>query len=133
MLELGLQNELKQLPHLHLNEQKTKMERAIRSALRFLNDAAYLEHSPLIRILAEVWQIKVDGCGLQYLLNQAIDRLKPCPDQPGYHKGHIRYEILRLTYREQRPPQTVAAALALSERQYYRELKESIEEVINKL
>ncbi len=133
MLELGLQNELKQLTHLHLTEQKTKMERAIRNAFRFLNDAAYLEHSQLLRVLAEVRQIKVDGRGLQYLLNQAIERLKPRPGQPGYHKWCIRYEILRLTYREQQPPQTVAATLALSERQYYRELKEAIEEVINKL
>jgi hypothetical protein len=131
MLELGLQNELKQLTHFHLNEQKTKMERAIRNALRFLNDAVYLEHSPLIRVLAEMRQIKVDGRGLQCLLNQAIERLKPHPGQPGYHKWRIRYEILCLTYREQRPPQTVATALALSERQYYRELKEAVEGVIN--
>lgn len=133
MLELGLQEELKQLTHLRLTEQQTKMERAIRNALRFLNDATYLDRSQLIQVLAEARQIKVDGRGLQRMLNQAIDRLEPRPGQLGYNKWRIRYDILCLTYREKQSPQVVAEALSLSERQYYRELKGAIVGIIDHL
>ncbi|MBE7467666.1 MAG: hypothetical protein HS114_00810 [Anaerolineales bacterium] len=133
MLELGLQEELKQLTHLRLTEQQTKMEKAIRNALRFLNDTAYLDRCQLIQVLTEVRQVKIDGHGLQQMLHRAIDRLKPRPGQPGYSKWRIRYDILFLTYREKQSPKKVAEILSLSERQYYRELKGAIEGIMDHL
>jgi hypothetical protein len=133
MLELGLQKELKQLTHLLRTEQHATMERAIRNALRSLNDPTTLGRSRLAKVLAEIRQIKIDGLGLQRMLNQAIERLNPHPGQPGYDKWRIRYDILYLTYREKKSPQIVAATLALSERQYYRELKGAIEGIIGYL
>jgi hypothetical protein len=133
MLELGLQKELKQLTRLLWAGQQTQMARAVRNALRSLNDPTYLGRSRLARVLAEGWQIKVDGAGLQRMLNQVIERLKPRPGQPSYDRWQIRYDILCLTYREKQSPQAIAAALSLSERQYYRELKGAIEGIIEHL
>lgn len=130
MRGLEMRQEVKQISYLSLTKQHPKIVSATRNALRFLNDPGYLNHSRLIQVLEEVRQIKVDGRSLQRMLNQAIEQLNPCPGQPGYDKRRIRYNILCLAYREQQSPQAIAAALGLSERQYYRELKGAIEEII---
>lgn len=133
MLELGLQQELKQLTQLLLTEQHTKIERALRNALRFLHDPAYLDQSSLKKVVGEMRQIKIDGPGLQLMLTQAIERLRPRPNQLDYDKWQTRYDILCLTYREKQPLKLVITTLSLSERQYYRELKRAIEGTIKYL
>ncbi len=133
MVDIGLQDELKQLAEIFLTERQQKIDKAVRSALRQLDDVTYLEQSSLIELIAKVRQIQLDGRGLQQALYQAIERSKPVDDQPGWSRQQLRYDILRLTYQEKMKPSLVAATLSISERQYYRELKTAIRTVIEYL
>lgn len=110
-------------------EQQRRQERATRDALRHLDDVAYLARSPLAELIAEAQGARPDGRTLQQTLYKNIEAMRPVEGQSLHPRQLLRYDILRLTYLERKRAAEVAQALAISERQYYRELKAAIQRV----
>jgi len=98
----------------------------MREALRRLHDPDRLANCRLASLLARVWKRPLDGHALRLVLRQAIERLRPPGELSNQVREHRYYRLLRLTYEERRKVQEVAKELALSERQYYRELRVAI-------
>jgi len=106
-------------------------EEATRQALRSLHSPERLARSRLALLMARVQGVQPTGQVLQSTLNQAIERLKPAAEQSKNAREWRHYQILRLTYQERWRAANVAKRLAISERQYYRELKAAIRTVAN--
>jgi len=110
-------------------ERQMKRERATRDALRHLDDVAYLERSTLAKLIATTHGTQLDGHALQQLLCETIEAMKPVGGRPFQPRQMRRYNILCLTYLERKRAAEITRALAISERQYYRELKAAIQRV----
>jgi len=108
-------------------EQQRKQERATRDALRHLDDVAYLARSPLAELIARAQGARPDSRTLQQTLYATIEAMRPVEGQPLHPRQLLRYNILRLTYLERKRAAEIAQELAISERQYYRELKAAIQ------
>jgi tRNA threonylcarbamoyladenosine modification (KEOPS) complex Cgi121 subunit len=108
-------------------EQQRKWEQATRDALRHLDDVAYLARSPLAELIARARGTRPDGRTMQQALYGTIKAMGPVEGQPFHLRQLLRYDVLRLTYLERKRAAEVAQALAISERQYYRELKAAIQ------
>lgn len=128
-LHNNLDEELKTLSQDFLVQQQKKIEKLTRQALRHLYDIPYLERSPLLLLIAKTRHIQLSGSDLQENLFQAIEAAKPTKDQPNAARWQVRYDILRLSYKEKQKPDEVAETLSLSNRQYFRELKKAIRNV----
>jgi len=116
-----------------LIEQQRAREQATRDALRHLDDVAYLAQSKLAEMVARVQGVRLDGPDLHQALYRAIEALKTVEDQPRQLKQQLGCDILRLTYVERKRGAEVAWTLAISERQYYRELKAAIRMVADRV
>jgi DNA-directed RNA polymerase specialized sigma subunit len=114
-------------------EAEREREQAIRDALRHLDDVAYLAESRLAQLVAQLHGQPPSGHSLRSALSRAIQRMKPAEGQPRQTREHRCYHILRLTYVERKKAAEVAKALAISERQYYRELKAAIHKVADRI
>ena len=112
-------------------EQQKKLERATRDALRHLDDVAYLTRSPLAELITKAQGARPDGRTLQQTLYATIGAMRPVEGQPLHPRQLLRYDILRLTYLARKRAAEVAQALAISERQYYRELKAAIQRAVD--
>ncbi len=97
-----------------------------RQALRRINDIGWLGQCPLLAILKEKYRKDWDGIYLQQFLTQAIAVVKPV-NRRSNRQRQLRYDILRMTYLNNKRPPAIIKKLAISERQYYRELKAAIE------
>lgn len=104
----------------------SEVEKAMRAALRRLGDVVYLSHSPLAIMIADRAGWRLDGYTLQHALCQAIEALRPEDDWPFLETQQLRYDLLRLRYFERREIPEIAERLAISQRQYYRELKAAV-------
>jgi len=114
-------------------EVERKREQAIRDALRHLDDVAYLAESHLAQLVARLHGQPPSGHALRSALLRAIERMAPaeaCSLQP---REHRYYHLLHLRYVEGKKVAEVAEALAISERQYYRELKVAIHKVADQI
>jgi|GEM_PF-2623894 len=109
-----------------------KLESCVRQALRALDDTAALSRCSLLGHLADHDGQNVDGAQLQQMLTRTVARLKPVNPRRN-RQQKLRYDILRLTYLAKKKPADVAKKLALSERQYYRELKGAVQWVAEQL
>lgn len=126
-----LQNELDlirqaQLPPSEIAEMRREIERATRDALRHLDDAGYLSDCRLAELIAELNGRPIGGYHLHCRLRRAIDALETTEALAEREPGYSHFEILRLTYREKKRAAEVARQLAMSDRQYYRQLKVAI-------
>lgn len=101
-------------------------EEATRDALRHLADASYLEQSPLAELIAGHRGVSPKGPRLQQKLLDAINDMQPGKRHPRRPRQQRRYDILRMAYLEKKKVAETARMLAISERQYYRELKTAI-------
>jgi hypothetical protein len=103
-------------------------ERQLRSALRNLWDVPHLAKSALVSM--PVVQSRLgrmsEGRALQETLLEAIDRAKP-GESVRSDRVLQRYEILRRSFVGKESASEIAAALAMSERHYYRELNAALE------
>ncbi|MBN1995403.1 MAG: hypothetical protein JW953_22130 [Anaerolineae bacterium] len=126
---MSLQEDLEQLTQLFFIRQQQKIEKIVRNALRYLDNTRYLERSALAKLMAETWQIYLDGSSLQQILTQAIESVKLFADQATWSRWQLRHDILTLTYYEKMNPSNIALRLSISERQYYRELRVAIHTV----
>ena len=121
------EKEAQRLTEAEVMEEQRKRERATRDALRHLYDVAYLGQSPLAKLIAKAHGAWPDGRTLQQLLYGAIEAMRPVEGQPSHPRQLLRYDILYLTYLERKRAAEIAQTLAISERQYYRELKAAIQ------
>jgi hypothetical protein len=121
------EKETQQLIKADVMEQQREWERATRDALRHLDDVAYLARSPLAELIARAQGTRPDSRTLQQTLYATIEAMRPVEGQPLHPRQVLRYDILRLTYLERKRAMEVAHALAISERQYYRELKAAVQ------
>jgi len=110
-------------------EQQRKQERATREALRHLDDVACLARSLLAELIARAQGARPDGRTLRRTLYETIEAMRPIDGRPLHPRQLLRHDILCLTYLERKRAAEVAQALAISERQYYRELKAAIQTV----
>lgn len=110
-------------------EQQRRRERATRDALRHLDDVAYLGRSPLAERIAKAQGTRPDGRALRRTLYATIEAMRPVKGQSLHPRQLLRHDILCLTYQERKKAAEIARALAISERQYYRELKAAIQTV----
>ena len=117
-------------PAKSVTDRQHKLEKATRQALRRLEDVAYLGRSTLAIILAKIHQKQLDGWAIQQMLQQAITAIAPTKNDPNYGQQHLRYRLLQLAYLEKVPLTEIIKQVALSERQYYRELKAAIQTVV---
>lgn len=117
--------------HLSEAELRTEQEReqAVRDALRHLDDVAYLAESRLARLVAHLHGQPPSGHALRSALLHAIQKMEPPESRPLQSREHRCYHLLRLRYLECKKVAEVAKALAISERQYYRDLKIAIHKV----
>jgi len=69
------------------------------------------------------------GRDLQQALYRAIEATRPAAGHPQRPRQQRRYDVLRLTYLEEKRATEVAETLTISERQYYRDLKAAVEQV----
>lgn len=106
-----------------------EMERAVRDALRHLDDASYLAQSRLATLVGNHCGQSPNGQALRRLLAGAIEGMKPNGTQSHQARERRYCDILRLTYLEGKRAREVAKVLGLSERQYYREKKVAIRAV----
>lgn len=104
-------------------------EQATRDALRHLADASYLERSSLAKLIAGHRGVSPKGSSLRQKLLDAIDEVQPGKGHPRRPRQQRRYDILRMAYLERKKVAETAQILAISERQYYRELKTAIRRV----
>lgn len=114
-------------------EAQGEREQAARDALRHMDDVSYLAESRLAKLIASLHGEPPTGHALQGALARTIHRMKPADMSHPLTRKKRRYEILRLTYLEKRSPTEIAEAQAISERQYYRELKAAIQHVANEV
>jgi len=121
------EKEARQLAEANAMEQRRKREQATRDALRHLDDVAYLARSSLAELIAKAQGARPDGRTLQQTLYGTIEAMRPVEGQPSHPRQLLRYDILRLTYLERERVAEITQALAISERQYYRELKAAIQ------
>jgi len=121
------EKEAQQPAEAEVMEQQRKWERATRDALRHLDDVACLARSPLAELIARAHGARPDGQTLQQTLYATIGAMRPVEGQPLHPRQRLLYDILCLTYLERKRAAEVAQALAISERQYYRELKAAIQ------
>jgi hypothetical protein len=103
-------------------------ERHLRSALRNLWDVPQLAKSALVSMPAVQSRLgrMSEGRALQETLLEAMDRAKP-GESVRSDKVLQRYEILRRSFVGGESASEIAAALAMSERHYYRELNAALE------
>ena len=96
-----------------------------------LYDTVYLRTHPLMRLVpADERQSSKDvAWRLHHLLLDLIDELDPGADAPAFSREWRRYRLMVLRYCDGLHPQDVADRLAVSERSYYRELRDAIEAV----
>ena len=102
---------------------------AIRKALEHLDDVSFLQRSALAKRLTKLSGTPPGGKVIQQTLYQAIDEV-------GLHAGaggkiRLHQQLLRLTYLEKWKSSEVATHLSISERQYYRHLKNAIASLTN--
>jgi hypothetical protein len=121
------EKETRQPTEAEVMEQQRKRERATRDALRHLDDVAYLARSPLAELIAKAQGAWPDGRTLQQTLYGTIEAMRPVKGRPFHPRQLLRYDILCLTYLEGKRAAEITQALAISERQYYRELKAAIQ------
>ena len=115
---------------------RTELEReqAIRDALRHLDDVTYLARSRLARLMTRSHGQPFSGHALRDALLRAIQQIKPVDGERTLQSREERcYHLLRLRFLEHKRVAEVARALAISERQYYRELKAAIHKVADRL
>ncbi|HUW95592.1 MAG TPA: histidine kinase N-terminal 7TM domain-containing protein [Anaerolineae bacterium] len=108
----------------------TELGRHLRGSLRNLWDVPRLAKSPLVRMPVVQGRLGrfSPGRALQEVLLAAIDRTKP-PDSIGSGKALLRYGILRRSFVGGETVSEITTALAISERQYYREMNAALEAV----
>lgn len=94
----------------------------LRTLLLSLYDPTILRNSPLLEVLPTNQQNN-PGAGLQRLLIDAIDALRPDSNTPAGMRSWRVYHILRRRYTEQVSQRELAATLNLSLRQLQREEK----------
>lgn len=109
--------------------QQQQREQATRDALRHLDDPDYLAWSFLAQLMARAHEVWPEGPDLQQALYRAIEALRPAENPAQPFQQSRRYNILRLTYLDRQRPAEVAQTLAISVRQYYRDLKVAIQAV----
>lgn len=106
----------------------SELTRNLKGSLRNLGDVPRLAKSPLVRM--PVVQKRLarlsPGRAVQEVLLAAIDRTKPLQSVGG-DKALQRHEILRRSFVGAETASEIAADLAMSERQYYRELNAALE------
>jgi len=110
-------------------QQWTLCEQATRDALRCLHDVAYLSRCSLADLMARMHGERPQGRDLQQALYRAIEATRPAAGHPQRPRQQRRYDVLRLTYLEEKRATEVAETLTISERQYYRDLKAAVEQV----
>lgn len=107
---------------------ESELRRHLRGTLRNLWDVPRLAKSPLARM--PVVQNRLGrhspGRALQEVLLAGIDRTKPL-NSVGSDKALLRHEILRRSFARGETVGEVTSALAISERQYYREMNAALE------
>lgn len=106
-----------------------RMEQATRAALRNLYDPGRLANSDLAALLTEVSGRALSGYELQALLRNAIDMLKPAQALSQQARPYCCHDVLALTYIEGQSVAEIMSRLAISRRQYYRELKIAVRSV----
>lgn len=110
-----------------------RMEQATRAALRDIYDPGRLANSELASLLVEVNGRALTGHELQALLRNTIDMLKPGQTLGQQSRSHCCYDVLALTYIEGQSVAEIMNRLAISRRQYYRELKIAVRAVAHSL
>jgi len=103
----------------------------VADAYEHLYDTVYLRTHFLTRLVpADERQSSKDvAWRLHHLLLDVIDELDPGPDAPAFSREWRRHRLMVLRYGDGLRPQEVADRLAISERSYYRELRDAIEAV----
>jgi hypothetical protein len=114
-------------------KQQKEREQATRDALRHLDEVAYLARSRLAKLIASLHGQLPDGHSVQDALARAIYAMKPAEAQPHQTQERRLYHVLYLTYVMRRKPAEVAQALAISQRQYYRDLRVAIRIVTDRV
>ncbi|HUW94329.1 MAG TPA: hypothetical protein VMW58_00935, partial [Anaerolineae bacterium] len=86
--------------------------------------------SPLVRMPAVQSRLgrRSSGRALQEVLLAAIEKTKPL-ESIGGEKALLRYDILRRSFVEGETVSEISTALAISERQYYREMNAALQAV----
>lgn len=107
----------------------TTCEQATRDALRCLHDVAYLSRCSLADLMARIHGERPQGRDLQQALYRAIEATRPAAGQARRPRQQRRYDILHLTYLEEKNAAAVTDTLGISERQYYRDLKTAVGQV----
>lgn len=106
-----------------------EIERVTRDALRHIDDVYYLSDSHLAMMVSDLNGEPVSGALLQRALRQAIKAVKIGERLGDDSRNWRYYDVLRLTYLEDRKVQEIAKELSISERQYYRKLKLAVRAV----
>lgn len=102
---------------------------AVRHALRHLDDLALLNHCDLGLWLAPPAAPALTGRQVRALLLATIDNLTASADSSTHRLVALRQRVLHSRFVDRREVADVCQELALSERQYYRELKLGVEMV----
>lgn len=120
-------------PHRFDTQATPDFEHPTRDALRHLNDVAKLADSELAHALIGLGWKPISGRILQSMLTSAIHALRPTAVSASLSPTPNYYEILHLTYQEGISANEAARCLAISKRQYYRELRAAILAVADQL
>jgi len=101
----------------------------VRECLRNLSDDAYLQHCALAD-----W-LQINGLAqrsevLRRVLYDAIEHVLP-ESTTSNSRTARRYQILKQTYLDQSPAETICQNLSLSRRQYFYDLKEAVDLVVD--
>jgi CheY-like chemotaxis protein len=100
----------------------------VQSALEHLYDHVFLDHHPLVRLVAGAAG-RGRGAALHRLLLDAIDRLKPPGDTPTHSPLWRRYRHAVLRYVEGATVAQVADELGVSERQARRDHQDTVQAI----
>jgi len=106
-----------------------RIEHATREALRNFYDPGRLANGDLAMLLADLDGRTLTSAELQALLRNAIGLLKPAEEISSLSHSYCCYDILTLTYLEGQSVPEIMSRLAISRRQYYRELKIAVRAV----
>jgi hypothetical protein len=111
-------------------EEFRAQELAVRDALRHLNDVSYLAECRLAQMATRLCGNPLDGLKLRHALIQAIHKMEFAKNSNCNIRSSRHYDVLRLAYLDRQRPEEIAATLAIGERQYYRDLKAAIYQVV---
>lgn len=106
-------------------------EQELQNCLLHFYDYGYLQDSSVVKMIIPDVTTAKRIQHFRELVTEAIERMRPPENTPALAKGTRQYNVLSLRFIEQEDIDEITDLLAISRRQYYRELSRAVTSLAN--